>query len=60
MGSKSRVKKDIVPIIQNYIDKNTKFYLEPFVGGANVIDSIYCDKKIGSDNHYFLIKLYEN
>ena len=41
MGSKSRIKKHIVPIIQELIDKNEiKTYIEPFVGGANVIDNI--------------------
>ena len=46
MGSKSRICKYIVPIIQQYIDKNNiKKYWEPFVGGANVIDKIKCAKK---------------
>ena len=41
MGSKNRIAKHIVPIIQRYIDKtNPKSYIEPFVGGANVIDKI--------------------
>lgn len=35
MGSKSRIAKEIVPIIQSYIDDNNVYnYLEPFVGGA--------------------------
>lgn len=34
MGSKSRIAKQIVPIIQNYIDQSTKkAYIEPFAGG---------------------------
>lgn len=34
MGSKSRIAKDIVPIIQKYIDDNgIENYLECFVGG---------------------------
>lgn len=34
MGSKSRISKYIVPIIQKYIDENRiKTYVEPFVGG---------------------------
>lgn len=34
MGSKSRISKYIVPIIQKYIDENAiKTYIEPFVGG---------------------------
>lgn len=58
IGSKSRIAKDIVPIIQHYIDTSGyKSYLEPFVGGANVIDKIKCEKKIGSDKHKYLIAL---
>lgn len=38
-GSKDRIAKFIVPIIQNYINAyHIKNYYEPFVGGANVID----------------------
>lgn len=34
MGSKTRIAKDIVPILQKCIDDNhIKNYLEPFVGG---------------------------
>ena len=55
MGSKNRLAKDIVPIIQGYIDKGCSGYLEPFVGGANIIDKIKCDNKYGSDAHKQLI-----
>lgn len=35
MGSKSRITKYIVPILQDIIDKNNiTTYIEPFVGGA--------------------------
>ena len=57
LGSKSRIAKYIVPIIQSYINKNTELYLEPFVGGANVIDKINHHNKVGSDIHLELIKL---
>lgn len=60
MGSKSRIAKHIVPIIQRYIDEtNCKYYLEPFVGGANVIDKIKCNTKIGSDKNRYLIALLQ-
>lgn len=60
MGSKSRIAKYIVPIIQKYIDEtNCKYYLEPFVGGANVIDKIKCETKIGSDKNKYLIALLQ-
>lgn len=61
MGSKSRIAKYIVPILQSYIDKNNcKLYIEPFCGGCNIIDKIKCDKKIGSDNQEYLIELFKN
>lgn len=60
MGSKSRIAKQIVPIIQNYIDQSTKkAYIEPFVGGANVIDKIVCDYRVGFDINKYLIALLQ-
>lgn len=57
IGSKNRLSKDLVPIIQSYITEETKGYLEPFVGGANIIDKIKCENKIGCDIHKELIEL---
>lgn len=57
MGSKNRLAKCLVPIIQNYITEDTRGYLEPFVGGANMIDKIQCNNKIGCDIHKPLIAL---
>lgn len=57
MGSKARLSKYLVPIIQSYITESTVGYLEPFVGGANIIDKIKCDKKYGLDIHEPLIEL---
>ena len=57
VGSKNKISKDLVPIIQSYITEETNGYLEPFVGGANVIDKIKCKKKIGLDIHEELIEL---
>lgn len=60
MGSKARLSKDIVPILQDIIDKNKiKTYIEPFVGGANTIDKIKCENKIGLDNNKYLISLWQ-
>lgn len=60
MGSKSRIAKYIVPIIQRCIDDtNCKCYLEPFVSGANVIDKIKCNTKIASDKNKYLIALLQ-
>lgn len=58
LGSKSRIARDIVPILQSCIDDNhiTNYY-EPFVGGANIIDKIKCGNKYGSDKNKYLIAL---
>ena len=58
MGSKSRIAKHICPIIQKYINETgAKKYIEPFVGGANIIDKIECDKRHGLDKNPYLIAL---
>ena len=61
MGSKNRISKYIAPIIQSYIDKNgVTNYLEPFVGGGNMIDKIKCKNKYGSDIDNILIALFKH
>lgn len=61
MGSKSRIANNILPVIQRKIeDYNIKTYIEPFCGGCNVIDKVICDTKIASDNHKYLIAMYQN
>ena len=58
MGSKSRFAKDIVPILQKTIDdNNVNTYIECFVGGANIIDKIKCEKRYGYDRSDTLIAL---
>lgn len=59
IGSKNRLSKELKPIIQKYL-YNAKGYIEPFVGGANMIDKIECDNKYGSDNHKELIALLKH
>lgn len=60
MGSKNRIAKELSPIIQSYITEETKGYLEPFVGGANMIDKIIFDKRYGCDNNKYLIDIFNN
>lgn len=61
MGSKRRIAKDITTMMNKIILEN-KFstYIEPFVGGANVIEFIKCEKRIGGDNNEYLISLLQS
>lgn len=57
-GSKARMIKDILPYIQKCIDDNKiKCYIEPFVGGANVIQHVSCYHRAGYDVNAELIEL---
>ena len=57
MGSKSRIAKYIVPIIQSYI-KEGDIYIEPFAGGMNVIDKVKAKDRIAYDINEYLIALF--
>lgn len=60
VGSKNKISKYIIPIIQECIDKNNiETYYEPFVGGANMIDKIRCKNRIGNDIHKELIAMWK-
>lgn len=55
MGSKARIAKHILPIILKN-RKPDQWYVEPFVGGANMIDKVDGDR-IGADSNKYLIAL---
>ena len=58
MGSTARFAKEIVLALQKCInDNNVQLYIEPFVGGANIIDKIKCKERIGTDINPYLIEL---
>lgn len=58
MGSKNRISKYIVPILQNTIDVNKiENYYEFFVGGANIVDKIKCKRRMCCDVNKYLIAL---
>lgn len=59
MGSKNKYSKDIVPIIQKYIDENeVKEFYDIFCGGGNLIDKIKCENLYASDLSPSLIDLH--
>lgn len=58
MGSKTKYAEHIVPILQKAIDdNNVDTYIEPFCGGANIIDKIKCENRYGYDRSETLIAL---
>lgn len=60
MGSKNRIAKHIVPIIHTFMTcYRIDTYVEPFVGGANVIDKISATHKFGFDKNKYLIALLQ-
>ena len=57
MGSKARFAKEILPItLQGRI--TNQYYVEPFVGGCNIIDKVK-GNKIGADSNKYLIALWK-
>jgi DNA adenine methylase len=60
VGSKARLSKDIAQIINKLIQENNiNTYIEPFVGGANLIEHIKCENKIGYDSNEYLIEMWK-
>jgi DNA adenine methylase len=60
MGSKARIAKDLAPIINKIIKENgIDVYIEPFVGGANMIQHIKCEHLFGCDNNTYLIAFWQ-
>jgi DNA adenine methylase len=57
MGSKNRIAKEILPIMLK--DRGQRTWVEPFVGGANVIDKVD-GIRIGNDNQRYVIALYKS
>jgi len=58
-GSKARISKEISGIFNSMIvSKNLECYVEPFVGGANMIDKVSCPRRLGFDNNKYLISLW--
>lgn len=58
MGSKNRIAKELLPIITKDLTEGI-YYVEPFVGGCNMIDKINHNLKIGSDCNKYLVALLQ-
>lgn len=57
MGSKSRIAKDIEPILTMWLTDD-RFYVEPFCGGMNMMCNIKHNKRIASDKNNYLIAMW--
>ena len=53
MGSKAKHAKEILPIILKD-RKPEQWYVEPFVGGGNIIDKV-SGHRLGADSNEFVI-----
>ena len=60
MGSKNRIAKYILPImLKEMQDKGYTTWVEPFVGGANVIDKVSFQVRKGYDKNIYLTELLD-
>lgn len=57
MGSKNRISKEILPIILKD-RKEEQYYIEPFVGGFNLIDKVK-GNRIANDKNKYLIEMWK-
>lgn len=61
VGGKIRLSKEIVPILQEFINKNNiTTFVDICCGGCNIIDKIECENKIANDINEYLIKMRKN
>ena len=56
MGSKNRIAKHILPIMLK--ERGNRTWVEPFVGGANMIDKVE-GERIGADFNEYLISMWD-
>lgn len=57
MGSKNRIAKDLLPIITKYLTAD-RWYVEPFVGGMNMMCNVNHSKRLASDKNNYLIAMW--
>lgn len=57
LGSKSRIKDDLYPIITEHLDGTNEF-VDAFMGGANIIDRVKYNKKIGIELNPYVCAIW--
>lgn len=58
MGSKARIAKEVISVIEPYRFSKEQVWVEPFVGGCNMIDKVQ-GKRIAADNNEYLIAMWQ-
>ena len=60
-GSKENLADEILPVLMSFITAyNINTYVEPFVGGANIIDKVQAEKRLGYDIDKYIIALFKH
>lgn len=57
MGSKRKIAKEILPIILRD-RKEDQLYVEPFMGGCNMLDKVR-GRRLGNDHHPYLVAMWK-
>lgn len=57
LGSKARIKKDIIPIITEHLNGDNEF-VDAFMGGANIIDAVDYPKKVGIELNKYVCAIW--
>lgn len=57
MGSKNRIAKHILTFITKYLTKS-RWYVEPFAGGMNMMDKVNHPNRLASDSNNYLIAMW--
>lgn len=61
MGSKARLAKDILPFIYEALQGHTNcVYVEPFMGGCNLLSQVDHPLKLGMDKNHYLVELWKS
>ena len=59
-GSKAKIAKHIIPFIMEELKDDSYTYVEPFMGGCNMLSQVDWPKKIGADSNKYVTALWNN
>lgn len=59
LGSKAKIKKELIPIITEHLNGENEF-VDAFMGGANIIDSVDYPKKVGIELSKYVLAIWDS